>query len=192
MKKTFTLLAVALAGLMAESAEAQALLHYWNFNNSATEQTLLVPTSSSITGAAITHVAGGISAIQATSNTLQGFDITNPNARNSDPAGTHLRFNDPIGGTLVLSLPSTGYQDVVVKYGTRRSGSGAGTQVIEYTTNGTTYTPLTTITVADGNPTLETLDFSAIPTADNNPNFKLRITFQQGTGGTVGNNRFDN
>ena len=45
MKKTFTLLAVAFAGLMAESAEAQTLLHYWNFNNSATEQTLLVPTS---------------------------------------------------------------------------------------------------------------------------------------------------
>jgi hypothetical protein len=76
----------------------QTLVHYWNFNNSADEAALLTPSASLVGGAAIVHIPGGISAIQATSNTGQGFDVTNPNARNGDVAGTHLRLNDPIGG----------------------------------------------------------------------------------------------
>ena len=44
----------------------------------------------------------------------------------------------------------------------------------------------------NGDPALVTLDFSGIDATDNNPNFKLKVEFQQGSGGTVGNNRFDN
>jgi hypothetical protein len=178
--------------LLATAGNAQILVHYWNFNNSVDEPSLLAPSASLVTGASIVHIQGGTSAIQTTSNTGQGFDITNPNARNGDPSATHLRFNNPIGGTLVFSLPTTGYQQVVVKYATRRSGSGAGTQKIEYSTDGTTFDSLTVISPVDGNPTEQTLDFSAITAASNNANFKIRITFQQGTGGTGGNNRFDN
>ncbi len=174
------------------NSEAQSLIHYWNFNNSASANELLTPTSSLVGAPAITHIAGGISALQITSNTGQGFDITNPNARNSDAASTHLRFNDPIGGGLLFSLPTTGYRDVVIKYATRRSGSGAGTQTIEYSTDGNTFSAFGTVTPVDGNPTLATLDFSSLSETDNNPNFKIRITFAQGGGGTVGNNRFDN
>ncbi|MBX2896233.1 MAG: choice-of-anchor I family protein [Cyclobacteriaceae bacterium] len=174
------------------TSEAQTLIHYWNFNNSASVNELLTPTSSLVGSPALTHIAGGISAIQITSNTGQGFDVTNPNARNSDAALTHLRFNDPIGGGLLFSLPTTGYQNVVIKYATRRSGSGAGTQIIEYSTDGSSFVSFGTVSPVDGNPELATLDFSSIPAVDNNANFKIRITFAQGSGGTVGNNRFDN
>ncbi len=170
----------------------QTLVHYWNFNNSADEAALLTPSASLVGGAAIVHIPGGISAIQATSNTGQGFDVTNPNARNGDVAGTHLRLNDPIGATLVFSLPTTGYQQVVVKYATRRSGSGAAAQKIEYATDGVNFDSLTTLEPANGDPTQQTLDFSGITAANDNPNFQIRITFSQGSGGTVGNNRFDN
>jgi len=44
----------------------------------------------------------------------------------------------------------------------------------------------------DGTPVLYTFDFTAVPGADDNPNFIVRITFAQGGGGTAGNNRFDN
>lgn len=173
--------------------EGQTLIHYWNFNNSTDEATLLAPTQSLLTGAAITRVPGGISAIQTTSNTGQGFEITNPNARNGDLAGTHLRFNDPIGGGLIFSLPTTGYQQVLVRYATRRSGSGAGTQIIEYSTDGgATFLFFTQIFPPNGDPTLQTLDFSDIAAVDDNPDFQIRITFEQGGGGAVGNNRFDN
>jgi hypothetical protein len=39
---------------------------------------------------------------------------------------------------------------------------------------------------------LITFDFSAISGVANNPNFKLKVEFSAGSGGTVGNNRFDN
>ena len=68
-------------------------------------------------------------------------------------------------------------------------------QVIDYTTDGTTYqsfAPVPTVTTADAVPVIVDLDFSAIAAADNNPLFGIRLTFLQGDGGTAGNNRFDN
>lgn len=187
-KLTRMLLLCLLIG-SATLANAQVLVHYWNFNNSTSLSTLTAPNQGSGT---ITHLTGGISAIQITSNTAQGFDITNPNARNGDLSGTHLRFNDPLGGQLEFGLPTTGYQNVVVRYATRRSGSGAGTQYISYSTDGSTYTLFDSIFPVDGNPVLQTLNFSSIAAVNNNANFKIRIAFAQGAGGTVGNNRFDN
>jgi hypothetical protein len=193
MKKTRLLLCFMLMLVISHTGFAQTLLHYWNFNNSTSQVTLLTPTVSMVPGDSISYIAGGTSAIQITSNTTgQGFEVTNPNARNGDTAGAHLRFNNPIGGTLIFSLPTTGYKDAIIKYATRRSGSGAGSQLIDYTIDGTNYIAFDTIAPVDGNPTLQTLDFSSISATDNNPNFKIKITFQQGAGGTVGNNRFDN
>ncbi len=193
MRRKITLIfSWLLFAFVANTSHAQTLIHYWNFNNSATEGDLLTVTSSLVSGASIQHIQGGTSVIQITSNIDQGFEVTNPNARNSDASSTHLRFNTPIGGTLVVSMPTTGYTDIVVKYGTRRSGSGAGTQKIEYTTDGTSYNTFPDVFPVDGNPTVQTLDFSAITAVDNNANFKVRITFEAGSGGTGGNNRFDN
>lgn len=178
--------------LLTGQLQAQSLVHYWNFNNSADESALLTPTLSLTGSASITHISGSLSAIQATSNTGQGFDTANPNARNGDPAASHLRFNDPIGGALVFTLPTTGYQQIVIRYATRRSGSGAGIQKIEYSVNGVDFDSLTVVEPANGDPTLQTLDFSGIVAVNDNPDFQIRITFQQGAGGAVGNNRFDN
>lgn len=170
--------------------EAQVLVHYWNFNDSSTLQNLVAPTSSLVTPATITHVAGGTS--ELVSGTGQNFDTQNLNAQNGDVAGAHLRFNNPIGGTLIFDLPTTGFDNVIVKFTTRRSGQGAGTQIWSYTTNGTDYTQFANILPVDGNRTLQTLDFSAVAGVENNANFKLKVEFQQGSGGTGGNNRFDN
>ncbi len=190
MVKRFTFLSLFLISSLALTA--QTLVHYWNFNNSTDEAALLAPTLNLVPGAAITHVQGGMSAIQVTSNTAQGFDTANPNAQNGDAALTHLRFNNPIGGTLLFNLPTTGYDNVVVKYATRRSGSGAGVQYVFYTTNSMDFDSLTTILPVDGDPTLHTLDFSGVVAVNDNPNFAIRLTFGQGGGGTSGNNRFDN
>lgn len=169
----------------------QTLVHYWNFNTVTSQEAQLTP-SYTIGGASLVHIAGGASVIDVAGGTGQNFNVLNLNARNGDGAGNHLRFNSPIGGALFFSLPTTGFSDPVIKYATRRSGSGAGTQEIAYSVNGTDFIPFTTIDPVDGDPTLITLDFSSIAAADNNPSFKLQITFIQGPGGTVGNNRFDN
>lgn len=171
---------------------AQQLIHYWNFNNNSSLTNLLTPTSSQVTGASITHIAGGISTIDFAGGTGQNFSVANHNARNGDTAGTHLRFNDPIGGQLVFAIPTTGYRDPIIKFATRRSGSGAGSQYWEYSLNGTVFIPFDTIAPNNGDPLPDTFNFSSISGADNNPNFKLRVSFAMGAGGTVGNNRFDN
>lgn len=174
------------------SLKAQTLVHYWNFNTTTSEVAQLTANTSLVSGASLVHTPGTASGIQITSNTGQGF--AGVNARSGDAAGAHLRLNNPYGAVLTFSLPTTGYQNVVAKYELRKSStSAAESQLIEYTTNGTDYTTLTTVsTISDVTPALINLDFSSIPTSDNNPNFKIRITIVQGTGGTTGNHRFDN
>jgi len=98
----------------------QSLIHYWNFNTNTSLTSITTP-SQTIGGASLNAVAGGISAIDFAGGTGQNFDVSNLNAQNGDLAGTHLRFNDPIGGALVFGLPTTGYQNIVVKFATRRS-----------------------------------------------------------------------
>jgi hypothetical protein len=159
------------------------LLHYWNFNTSGT---LLQPTQT-IGGGALAVAATGSSVYLADS----GQNFAGDNARNANPVGTHLRVNFPLTATLNLALPTNGYNGIVVRYETRRSGSGAGLQTVSYTVDGSSYQTFATLPIPDGTPMVETLDFSSISAAANNPAFALRITFQQGAGSTVGNNRFD-
>lgn len=183
---------ILLAGLClsAQYSGAQTLLHYWNFNNNASVVAITTPTQTT-GGASITATAGpNGSVIDFANGTGQNFGTLN--AQNGDAAGSHLRFNTPIGGTLEFAVPSTGFQDIIVKFSTRRSGSGAGTQTWSYSTDGTNYTVLTTVLPVDGDPALATLDLSAIPAADNNANLKLKVEFSAAPGSTAGNNRFDN
>ncbi|MCU0780378.1 MAG: CotH kinase family protein, partial [Akkermansiaceae bacterium] len=104
----------------------------------------------------------------------------------------HLRLNNPLGATLRLALPTTGFQFASLSWLTRRSTQGAGTQIVEYTTDGVIWTHLETYTVENAAPQARSFDFTAIPAASDNPAFAVRVTFAQGIGGTGGNNRFDN
>jgi hypothetical protein len=166
----------------AATATQASLAHYWNFNNPAT---LLTPTQTA---------GGGALAVAGTYLADTGQDFAAENARNGDTAGSHLRVNNPLtaGTQLTFTLPTTHYQNVIVKYETRRSGQGAGTQNVSYTLDGSTYVPFATYTIADADPVVQNLDFRNLAEANDNPLFGIRITFSQGSGGTAGNNRFDN
>lgn len=168
-----------------------SLIHYWNFNNNASAASITTPTST-LVGGSMTAVINGTTDVDFANGTGQNFNIDNFNARNGDVSGTHLRYNFPINGNLQFNLPTTGYNNVVVKFTTRRSSSGAGTQTWKYSVDGTNFVTFQTVSPLDANPQLITLDFSTISGAANNPNFKLKVEFSQGSGGTVGNNRFDN
>lgn len=171
------------------------LIHYWNFNNNASVAAITTPTSTLLNGS-ITATSTGTgntdTFIDFAGGTSQNFNINNLNARNGDASGTHLRYNYPINGNVQFNLPTTGYNNVIVKFTTRRSGSGAGIQTWSYSLDGTTYTTYQTVSPQDANPQLVTFDFSNVTGVSNNPNFKLKVVFTQGTGGAVGNNRFDN
>lgn len=169
----------------------QTLVHYWNFNDNASVASITTP-SQTIGGASLVTISGGSSTIDFVGGTGQNFNVLNLNVQNNDVSGTHLRFNDPIGGAILFSLPTTGFENIIVKFATRRSGSGAGTQSWLYSIDGTNFISFTSIVPNNGNPALATLDFTSIAAANNNANFKLKVEFAQGTGGTGGNNRFDN
>lgn len=168
-----------------------SLIHYWNFNNNSSVSAITTPTVS-LTGGSLNAAINGTTEIDFAGGTGQNFSVENLNARNGDAAGTHLRYNFPINGNLQFSLPTTGYQNVVVKFTTRRSGSGAGTQTWSYSTDGSTFQTYQTVSPQDANPQLITFDFSGVSGVSNNPNFKLKVEFSPTGGGSVGNNRFDN
>ena len=168
-----------------------ALIHYWNFNNNTSAAAITAPTST-LVGGTLAAVTSGTTEVDFAGGTGQNFNVENLNARNGDASGTHLRYNFPINGNLQFNLPTTGYSNVIVKFTTRRSGSGAGTQTWSYSTDGTTFQTYQTVSPQDANPQLITFDFSAVSGVANNPNFKLKVEFSAGTGGSVGNNRFDN
>ena len=162
------------------------LLHYWNFNPSAT---FLEPTLT-VGGGALEPLATAPSEIIRHTSTDQGFAAAN--ARNGDPAGAHLRVNLPLDAQLTFRLPTTGFEDPLLRYEARRSTQGAGLQEIAYSLDGTNFLPFDTRTIRDDAPVVESFDFRSLPGADNNPHFAVRITFAQGEGGTGGNNRIDN
>ncbi|MBB6370879.1 hypothetical protein [Chryseobacterium shigense] len=98
----------------------QTLIHYWNFNNNTSAASITTPSSTLVSGSLV-PIPGGTSEIDFAGGTGQNFSPDNFNARNGDPAGTHLRLNNPIGGALQFNIPSTGYNNVI-----RRSEQGAG------------------------------------------------------------------
>src|SRR6218665_1461921 len=184
-----------IAVLFHGAVSGQTLIHYWNFNNNASVASITTPTSTLINGSITATTTGTGSTdtfIDFAGGTAQNFNVDNFNARNGDASGTHLRYNYPINGNVQFSLPTTGYNNVVVKFTTRRSGSGAGNQVWTYSLDGNTFLEYKTIVSKDANPELITFDFSGVAGVANNPNFKLKVQFMQGAGGAVGNNRFDN
>jgi hypothetical protein len=167
-----------------EEAREPALMHYWSFNR---PDALLGPTFT--IGPASLRIAPA-PADELTSGTGQGF--AGENNQLNEPAGSHLRLNQPLGAVVTLELPTTGYENPVLRYETRRSGQGAGIQELAASSDGSHFVPLTTIIVENDDPVLRTIPLGGIPGANNNPRFALRITFAQGAGGTAGNHRFDN
>ncbi|MEI7508721.1 MAG: Ig domain-containing protein [Flavobacterium sp.] len=174
---------------------SSVLVHYWNFNSITGTQTSVSPDLTLIpsSGAAITYPGSGAGYMDAFS---PGYDL---NSQNNEVAGSGLRARNPSDTrNLLLSLPTTGYKTIVVQFATATTSSGATTQTYSYTTDGTNFitdglNTTTTNPSTDPTATLVSLDFTAISSINNNPNFKIKINFSGATAsGTTGNNRFDN
>ncbi len=151
-------------------------IHQWNFES---PPAFLLPSQTVGGGAGLAVTPGPLT------ETLR-------NSASQDFATAHLRINNPLGASAAWSLPSTGFGNLTLSWQTRRSGQGAATHVVETTTDGTIWAPLAIYQVADAAPQTKTFNLSSVPGAENNPLLAVRVTFSQGGGGTVGNNRFDN
>lgn len=160
------------------------LIHYWDFNNDATLATLSAPTYTT-GGASFTYAGSYYDSVDP------GSDL---NLKQTSVAGKGLRLRNP-SGDFVMKLPTTGFSKVVLTYAVTRSSSGAQIQDISYSTDGTNFkTDGLTSTQVSVTETykVKQLNFSSIPAADNNPNFKIKIKFSVGSDATTGNSRLDN
>ncbi len=168
------------------SAQQEEVIHYWNFN----QPSQLLPPSFTRLEAGINPELSPGGSGELTADDGEGF--TAVNGVFGDGPGTHLRINNPLKALLTFDLPTTGYKNPVFRYETRRSGQGAGIQVVSVSLNGSDFMEIRRLIVKDDNPELVVLDLRSLAAAANNPLFKIRIAFEQGEGGTAGNNRFDN
>ena len=148
-------------------------LHTWTFEGGIDP----LPPTYTVGGGALSVTPQTGTSVSTTS---QGFPTS------------HLRVNNPIGTIVEWALPTTGYQFPKFSFLTRRSSSGAGTQTISYTVDGTSWTVLQSYSVLDADPQAKSFSFATIPAANENPKFGIRIEFTATGGSTVGNNRFDN
>jgi hypothetical protein len=153
-------------------------IHSWNFE---AESAFLTPSFSLVPGAVLTAAveAGSDAEVVRHPNAAQGFE------------GAHLRVNNPLGATITLNLPTTGFESITLDFLTRRSGQGAGTQALSYTLNGSDWVEWDSYEILDAAPQPKSFDFTTVAGAKDNPDFALRIAFEQGLGGIAGNNRFD-
>ena len=169
--------------IVPEDATSQ-LVHYWNFNDISSLDILITPTVTT-GGALMTYEGDRFDDVD---------DATELNARNNDEAGNGLRLRNP-SGNFTVDLPTSGFEDAIVTYAVKRSNSGPQQQTFFYTTDGSTFIQAGLENVSYGvteTYILRQFDFTGIPEADNNPNFKVRIEFDINADGESGNSRFDN
>ena len=175
-----------LAWMDTQLGEPYTMLHYWNFNDI---------TNFSDPAYTVNEAQTEFNeAPESEVTTDSGQEFSGINSRNGDKPQSHLRVNNPLGTELIFRLPSTGYKDLLFSYESRRSGSGANRQYISWSVDGDEFLPFDTINITES-PLLYQFDFINIDQANNNPAFSIKISFDQvedGTGGYVGNNRFDN
>jgi len=173
------------------------LIYYWSFNNLPegtisnpilSDESLLTPNNANIS-----YIGTGLGFVD---RYTPGTTI---NARNGALEGFGIRFRNPSNTRdLIIQAPTTGYKNIIVKYATFRTNSGAQTQNYSYTTDGVNYITtglgVTSFEVpVEPNYEMVTLDFSSISGVNNNPNFKIKVSFTgSNAAGTSGNNRLDN
>ena len=187
----------------------QKLIHYWHFNNFTTvgangNPNLIVPVKADYSSLDTNKAMIAYRAIPGTSsNYLSYWDFVNPgdttNAHLGKIAGNALRPRNPWDSMQIMCfIPTKNYQNITIKYATQRSGSGPALQLFDYSLDsGLTYSNVglsitSFVVVSTANP-MNLVSISITnPDVANQNNLIFRIRPTQGTGGTAGNNRFDN
>jgi hypothetical protein len=175
---------------LAPASMAQELIHYWNFNEPASSPTWPQPLAANSGDGLITYtfVEGNVVSFGGTTTNAQGGDPMGGSfvVQNGSDAVNNGRYFE-------LSVPTTGFEAITLSYATQRTSTGFDSQSFEYSLDGATFMPFTSITSIPGTYQLRSVDFSAVSGAENNPDFRIRVILDGGSStSTAGNNRFDN
>jgi hypothetical protein len=183
---------VAVTALFEEVFEPEPLLlHYWHFNDLPSGALAEVPVDFTLLAyATITYPGTGAGYMDRVND--EGTDL---NARMEQPAGRALRVRNPSAPReLLLALPTTGYQGIVLRYAVVRTTNGAQEQRLYYrTAQAADWTPFGDAQSITEDYQLFEFDFSGLAGANDNAEFAVRILFGgDSASGSSGNNRFDN
>lgn len=172
---------------MTSNADAQELVHYWNFNENVPTDNWVQPILANQGIGEITYnLENAVSFGGTTENGITGEE----NGGSFVPQGGVDNVNN--GRYFTIANSTSGFENISFSYATRGTSSGFSTHTVSYSLNGTDFTDLET---RDANQTSTwetfTYDLSAITGAEDNPDFQVRVTVDGATTET-GNNRFDN
>ena len=169
-----------------------SVAYYWNFNNNipATDINWTQPIASNIGSGNITY---NLTKAVSFGGTTLGGESGETTGGSFVPQGglTEVENN---GNYMELTIPATGYENLVLSYVARRTTTGFNAHEIQSSLDGSTFETFTTIgdIPSDWNVSgVKTVDFASLVGANNNPNFKVRIVFS-GASAPTGNNRIDN
>lgn len=183
--------------LSGETVEPSgSLLYYWHFNTLETPQDVIA------IDADYSLVPGVVGYFSYT-NPVEGqrdmdaFDNGSLlNAQMGEGAGKAVRVRNPsTARSLDFFVPTNFASGITFVYTTQRSNQGAQENIFSYSIDGVNYTSAglspNIIQVTTAYVTYS-LDFSGIPEANDNPNFRIRVSFNGSTDNTTGSSRIDN
>lgn len=179
------------------------LVHYWHFNDEEMTEEGEVFTDYTINGLAsafITYPGDG-GAMDFRSH-REGDEVSNYNLRMNQPEddGSVLRLRNPsINREVHISIPTTGYKDLILTYATTRTENGNQTQQLQVSADGgSSWTDVQDSyyvnSLREGEGWSERrIVLSGMTAINDNPNTMFRILFiGEGNDNDSGNNRLDN
>lgn len=177
----------------ATTDEAPTTLHYWNFNvnvpASDTNWNQPIGANYGIGGGEITY---SLTEVWTFTGTTLNADYNDGPGGSLAPRGGSDLVNN--GEYIEIAAPTTGHELIRLSYAARRTDTGFTSHQISYSTDGSTFRYLTTISdipLAFGESSIISVNFGNITAANDNPDFKIRITLNGATF-SAGNNRIDN
>ena len=173
------------------------VIAYWNFNQSANPVELMTA-NLSVNGGFLSFYGASNELDYCNGNNVSCFeevsDGTEMNILEGQSAGTALRLRNPCSH-LDIRVSTQNYRDLRLSYAVKRTGSGAQSNEIQYSSDGVTFITLglmeNNFSVTEDY-TIVDLDLSSASSLNNNSDAVIRIVFTDGNSNVSGNNRMDN
>jgi len=166
------------------------VIHYWHFNGLPSGEYETVMADSSVTGLGFISYPGTGAGYMDDVN-----DGSELNLHFNQTEGRGLRVRNPSETrTLLFTMPTSGYENILFAYAVKRTNMGNQQQVVEYrlATDGDWQQLPDTVTTAVEYE-LHTFDLTQMEGVNDNPDFMIRIRFIGPNADALsGNNRFDN
>ncbi|MBX3111541.1 MAG: PEP-CTERM sorting domain-containing protein [Fimbriimonadaceae bacterium] len=165
---------VTLALVVVAAASQATVITQWNFNSLSADGDTTTGTTDPSIGSGTASLVGGTTSTFASGNGSSDPAATDDSSWNS---ATYPEQQVGSGTAGVQFLVSTaGMKDITVSFDQRHSSTASAWTMLQYTTDGSTWTNSDSYQVADtsfhnGN----TVDLTGVTAANDNPNFGVRI-----------------